>query len=139
MKNIICLIVLAFTFLAAGHQTAIAQEKRLNSSPPSFRAFFAKFKAAVEKNDKTAVAAMTSFPFSYGFDAGNEGSMSKSQFIKRFAEIFGKSPKRFLPEKNPLFSRDDRNSYVISTNEAASFMFEKKGNTFKFTAYMVEP
>lgn len=140
MKNFLLLFALGLTIFIAGIQTANAQqEKRLDSSPKAFQTFFAKFKSAVEKSDKTAVAAMTRFPFRYGFDAGDEGTMTQAQFVKRFGEIFGKTPKQFLPEKNPLFLRGDGGSYVVSTEDAAHLSFVKSGNAFKFTAYMVEP
>lgn len=82
---------------------------------------------------------MTRFPFQYGFDAADEGKMSKTQFIKRFNEIFGKSPGRFLAEKNPLFSRGDGGSYIVTTRDAASLVFKANGASFKFTAFVVEP
>lgn len=136
MKRI---LIISIVILLAGLSASAQSEKRINSAPQAFRTFFAGFKSAIAKNDKTKVAAMTRFPFKYGFDAGDEGTMSRSQFIKRFAEVFGESPRNFLPEKNPLFGRGDAGSYVVSTQDAAHLMFVKSGNTFKFTAYMVEP
>lgn len=131
-------LVLAHFMVFAG--TASAQkEQRLNSSPRAFRTFFAKFRAAVEKSDKRQVATMTRFPFKYGFDAGDEGTMTKTQFVRRFKEIFGDYPRRFLPQRNPLFSRGDGGSYVVSTDEASHFIFVKSGTGFKFIAYIVEP
>jgi hypothetical protein len=139
MKNFIFLTVLFLMLFAAGSQTTFAQrEKRLNSAPAAFRTFFAKFIKAIEKSDKTTVAGMTVFPFRYGFDAGDEGTMTKRQFIRGFNRIFGNSPRRFMTEKNPVFSRDGAN-YVISTEDAAHLSFAKSGNTFKFVAYIVEP
>jgi delta-aminolevulinic acid dehydratase/porphobilinogen synthase len=138
-KNFIFLIILVLTLFVINNQTTNAQKKRLNSSPQTFRTFFSKFKSAVAKNDKTGVASMTSFPFKYGFDVGDEGTMSKTQFVKRFNEIFGESPSQFLMEKNPLFSREDGGSYIISTDDAAHLIFVKKGSSFKLTAYIVEP
>jgi hypothetical protein len=140
MKNFIFLTVLFLTLFAASSQTTFAQrEKRLNSAPPAFRTFFAKFIKAVEKSDKTAVAAMTVFPFQYGFDAGDEGTMTKTQFVRGFNRIFGDSPRRFMTEKNPVFSRGDGGSYMISTEDAAHLSFVKSGGVFKFSAYIVEP
>lgn len=139
MKNFTFLFILVLTFFVINNQTIKAQEKRLDSSPQIFQTFFSKFKSAVAKNDKTMVAAMTFFPFKYGFDAGDEGAMSKAQFVKRFNDIFGESPSQFLTEKNPLFSRGEAGSYVISTDDAAHLTFVKVGNSFKFTAYIVEP
>ena len=140
MKKFFLLLVFALTTFAAGAQTVSAQaEKRLDSAPRAFQTFFARFKSAVEKSDKTAVALMTRFPFRYGFDAGDEGAMTKAQFVKRFVDIFGKLPKRFLPEKNPLFSKGDDDSYVVSTEDAAHLKFVKSGNSFKFASFIVEP
>lgn len=139
MKNFIFLVALLVTFFAAGSRTASAQEKRLSSSPKIFRTFFAKFRSAVERADKTAVASMTRFPFKYGFDEGNEGTMSRAQFLRRFNYIFGESPKRFFTEKNPVFSRGEAGSYVITTDAAVHLVFVKKGNGFMFRAYIAEP
>ena len=139
MKNFIFSIVVVLTLFVINNRTTNAQEKRLNSSPQTFRTFFSKFKSAVEKNSKTRVASMTLFPFKYGFDAGDEGTMSKAQFVKRFSEIFGESPNRFFTEKNPLFSRGDAGSYIITTDDATHLIFVKRGSSFKFTAYIAEP
>jgi hypothetical protein len=114
-------------------------EKRLNSAPQAFRTFFAGFKSAVAKSDKTQVAGMTRFPFKYGFDAGDEGTMSRSQFIKRFKDVFGDRPGEFVSEKNPVYGRGDAGSYTVSTENAEHLIFVKSGSSFKFTAYIVEP
>ena len=132
MKRI--LIISIVLLVAALSVTAQVNEKRLSSSPQAFRTFFSGFKRAVARNDKTRIASMTRFPFEYGFDVGDEGTMSRAQFLKRFKEIFGEPP-----EKNPLFSRGDDGSYVVSTEGAAHLIFIKSKGTFKFTAYIVEP
>lgn len=139
MKDYILRVTFVLTLLAIGFQIVAAQEKRLDSSPKDFRTFFAKFKKAVEKNDKASVASMTKFPFGYGFDAGDEGKMTKAQFIKRFAEIFGENPKEFLTESNPMFSISEDGKYIISTEDAAHLSFIKQRSGFKFVMYIVEP
>ena len=138
MKNFTFLFVLMLTLFVVNNQSIIAKEKRLNSSPEAFRTFFSKFINAVESSDKTAVASMTVFPFHYGFDAGDEGKMSKAQFVKRFNEIFGRNPKKFMTEKNPMFRRDS-GSYIVSTEDAAHLIFVRDKSGFKFSAFMVEP
>jgi hypothetical protein len=140
LKNFFLLIFFALLLFITGGQTAKAQEeKRLDSAPRAFQTFFAEFRTAIEKSDKTAIVRMTRFPFRYGFDAGDEGAMTRAQFVKRFTEIFGKSPKQFLPEKNPLFSKGGDGSYTVSTEDAAHLSFVKSGSGFKFAAYIVEP
>ena len=134
------ILIISFVLLYAALSVAAqTQEKRLDSSPQSFRTFFSRFKSAVGKSDKTQVAALSRFPFKYGFDAGDEGTMTRLQFLKRFKEVFGDRPREFLSEKNPLFSRGDDGSYMISTEDAAHLIFVKSKGTFKFTAYIVEP
>ena len=139
MKNFIFLIILVLTFFVINNRTTNAQEKRLSSSPRIFRTFYSQFKSAAAKNDKKRIASMTLFPFKYAFDSGDEGTVSKAQFVKRFSNIFGESLSQFFTEKNPLFSRGDGGSYVISNDSAAHLVFVKKGKSFKFTAYLAEP
>jgi len=140
MKNFIFMVALFVALFAGGSRTASAQEdKRLNSAPQAFKTFFAKFKRAVESRQKLAVASMTEFPFNYGFDAGDEGTMTKTQFIKRFNEVFGNKPRDFMPEKNPYFNIDDDGTYIVSTEDASHWIFVKKGSSFKLSALMVEP
>lgn len=134
-------IIAAFSILlVANFQAAFAQEKRLSSSPRAFQTFFSEFKKAVAKKDRARVAAMTKFPFKYGFDAGDEGTMSRTRFIKNFNRIFGDSPRRdFFPERNLLFSRGDGGSFVVSDENAAHYIFVKQGKSYKFTQILVEP
>lgn len=139
MKKHFLRVALFVTLFGVGFQTANGQEKRLVQSPKEFQAFFAKFKAAVEKKEKATVASMTLFPFKYGFDAGDEGKMTKAQFIKRFAELFGNDPKRFVDEPNPLFSKNAAGQYTLSYEDATYLVFIKQGKSFKFTTYLVEP
>ena len=137
MKRI--LIILLVLLFAALSVSAQLNEKRLNSAPQAFRAFFSEFRRAIEKRDKMQVAAVTRFPLRYGFDAGDEGTMSRAQFLKRFKEIFGNSPRDFMPEKNPKFSRGDAGEYVVSTESAEHLIFIKTKRTFKFISYLAEP
>ena len=85
MKQIlVAAIVALFAALSISAQIkGQPREKRLASSPQAFRTFFAEFKNAVAKSDKVAVAAMTRFPFSYGFDAGDEGKMSRAAVFEK--------------------------------------------------------
>jgi len=135
MKKITIISVLVLVMCGA----AFAQgEKHLSSSPAAFKTFFSKFMGAVKRGDKTQVAGMTRFPFKYGFDAGDEGTMTRTQFVRRFSDVFGKHPRSFMTESNPEFSRDG-SSYQISTKDAAHLMFVKRNGTFWFEAYIVEP
>lgn len=130
-------LLIGILFLLLVSTAALAQEKRLSSAPQSFRTFYTTFKRAVERSDKKTVASMTRFPFSYGYDAGDEGKYTRTQFIRNFRRIFD-DPRNFFAERNPRFGRQD-GTYYISTEDAASLGFVKSGRTFKFVSYMVEP
>lgn len=119
--------------------SASAQEKRLDSSPRDFRVFFSQFKKSVEKSDKTAVVLVTSFPFKYGFDAGDEGTMTKAQFLKSYEKRFAESLKEAVKEENPVFAESKKNVYVVSTEDAAHLIFIKRDGGYKFFSYIVEP
>lgn len=141
MKILTLSVVLFLSTLAViGAGSADAQTtRRLNATPKAFQVFFAKFKAAVTRRDKAAVAAMTSFPFEYGWDAGDEGTYNRREFLAQFGHIFGGSRNLFA-QRNPKFYSEDSSSYSLTNEENAShFGFEKRGNTYKFTSFIVEP
>lgn len=130
--------MLSWSLIAANHTTVNAQEKRLNSTPKAFQTFYVKFRNAVIKGDKNIVASMTQFPFEYGFDAGDEGTFSKAQFIKKFDDFFGEERKIFA-QKNPVFYFEARTYNLTDNDDASHYIFEKKGASYKFTAYAAEP
>jgi len=142
MKKLILLTVLFFSlFAAGGSETSNAQKnQRLNSTPKAFRIFYAKFRNAVVKGDKNTVASLTQFPFKYGFDAGDEGTFSKAQFIKRFVDIFG-GERKIFGQKNPIFYlySETGTFELTDSDDASHYTFEKKGASYKFKAYAAEP
>ena len=78
-------------------------------SNQSFTAFWTEFKAAVAKNDKEAVAALTKFPF----DMGEE--ITRAAFIKKYDEIFSQKVRRCLAKEKPI---NDYQSYLEGVKEA---------------------
>ena len=140
MKKSISLIVLFLVLFAVrGGETVSAQKKqRLNSTPKTFQIFYAKFRNAVIKRDKKLVASLAQFPFRYGFDAGGEGTFSKTQFIERFDDIIG-TERRIFTQKNPMFYSRAGTYDLTDEYDASHFIFEKKGAGYKFTAYIAEP
>ena len=137
MKKLFLLIVLFGSLFVGGSETVKGQEKRLSSTPKTFQTFYAKFRMAVLKGDGKTVASLTQFPFKYGFDTGDEGTLSKAQFIKRFKDFFRGEEKLFA-QKNPVLY-GGAGSYTLTSDDAAHFSFEKKGTSYKFTSMIVEP
>ena len=140
MKQILVVTVLLFLmFAASGGEAASAQaSRRLTAMPKAFQVFYGKFRKAVIAGDKRTVASLTRFPFDYGYDAGDEGTYSRAQFLKNFKEVFG-TDRRLFARTNPAF-RVNGASYDLEDNSDAShYIFEKKGARYQFTAYIVEP
>ena len=140
MKKIILMSVLCLSLFAVnGVETARAQKKqRLNSTPKAFQIFYAKFRKAVVKDDKNLVASLTRFPFEYGFDAGSEGTFSKTQFLEEFDNIFDAESKIFA-QKNPVFYVEAGTFNLTDTYAASLYSFEKKGASYKFTSFAAVP
>lgn len=138
-RIIIGIVVLLAAFPIAAQYAPEPKRARLDSAPKAFRTFFARFRNAVEKKDTTQVAAMTRFPFDYGYDAGDEGTYTRTQFLKHFKDVTGDFFGEYKMGKNPWFERGDDQSYTISTESASHLTFIRSGNTFKFISYMVEP
>jgi hypothetical protein len=136
---IIAIVILLAAMPIAAQCAQEPEYKRLNTAPKVFRTFFAKFRTAVERRRKAEVAAMTRFPFEYGYDAGDEGTYTRTQFLKHFKDVTGDFFGEYRMERNPVFSRGDNGTYVISTDSASHLSFVRTGNTFKFVSYIVEP
>lgn len=137
-KNALFVLIAVLLMVAAVVETA-AQEKRLNSASAEFRTFYAKFIAAVHRGDKAGVALLSSFPLTYGFDAGDEGKYTRKEFLSNgFRRMFGKSPAKFLTDRNPMVSGNGT-SYTVSTKDATHLIFTKGGKRFFFTDFLVEP
>ena len=139
MKKFFGLLMLAVALLVITSSTVLAQEKRLDSSSTEFRAFYAKFIAAVHRGDKKTVASITSFPLICVFGEDDAGKFTKKEFMDSvFRKMFGKSPKKFLTAKNPVVSGGDV-SFTVTASDSTKLTFTKGGNRFFFTDYLVGP
>jgi hypothetical protein len=131
--------VIAGLILIGSVSSAFGQkEVRLNATPAAFQKFYAKFVTAMKSGDKQSVAALSQFPFKYGLDAGDEGFWSRAQFLRLFDRHFKPRPK-FLSLKNPVLNFDNGTYSVANEDDASYFIFRKRGGTYKFASYMVEP
>lgn len=140
MRNALLTAALIFAIGACfGVATADAQSgRKLTSTPKSFQAFYLKFKTAVARRDQNAVAALTKFPFRYGWDAGDEGTYTRRQFMSKFNLIFDGTAKLFA-QKNPTFYVENGSYFLTNSSDASHYTFEKRGTTYAFAAMIVEP
>jgi hypothetical protein len=114
------LLLLAFS-LASSHSPS--QKK-----PETFTSFWKEFTAALAKNDKETVAALTQLPFY--FDNKNQ---DRAGFIRIYNQVFTRSVRRCMATAKPLRNPSD-NSYDVFCGELI-FSFGKVGRKFRFVAY----
>lgn len=107
--------VVAVVVIASGLQARAADE---------FQTFWHKFAAAIEKNDKVAVVAMTKLPYMY------DGKMlNREQFLKKYDSIFDPKSRKCIPKQKPL---RDRDSWEVFCGEEI-FLFSKVNGKYMFT------
>jgi len=91
---------------------------------PEFNAFWVKFKAAVARNDKAAVADMTKLPFML------EGKdIDRAGFIKQYSSLFTPKMRRCFARAKP--SRDQEAMEIFCGDQI--FLFTKVDGVYKFT------
>ena len=114
------LLLLAFSLASSRSQS---QQK-----PETFASFWKEFTAALAKNDKETVAALTQLPFY--FDNTNQ---DRAGFIRIYNQVFTRSVRRCMATAKPLRNPSD-NSYDVFCGELI-FSFGKVGGKFRFVAY----
>ncbi len=128
-----------FLIVSATSQNLLAQRTvRLSSTPSAFRVFYKKFVKAVNRGVGTEIAAMTNFPFQYGFDAGDEGVWTRNQFLKNYGNIFMPQPIVFK-RRDPQFTVEAGTYTLYDSSDASAFTFKKRGSSYKLISYVVEP
>ena len=133
------LTVLVAGMLLNGGPTVCAQQtQKLSATPRAFQTFYTKFRKAVIAKNKTTVASLTRFPFEYGFDAGDEGTFSRVEFLNRFNDLFG-GERGIFAQSNPSFYAEPGRYELVDETDASHYIFERKGAAYQFTAYVSEP
>ena len=104
----------------------------------SVEAFWTKFKAAVIKSDKDAVAQLSEFPL--GMPYGVPAVKTKAQLIKRYRQVFNgeSNAAKCFGEARPKIDPDNRKQFTVGCKNAAgdevivyNFVLTKAGWKFK--------
>jgi hypothetical protein len=106
---------------------ALRAEERPAQHEP-FAAFFARFKSAVAKNDKEAVAAATQLPAIYP-----NNPQAKAAFLKDYPSTFTKTVQKGFASAKPVRT-PGRDSYSVFCGDQY-FLFEKVNGVYKFTDF----
>jgi len=89
-----------------------------------FDAFWTKFKTALQKNDKEAIASMTRFPYQT-FDK----PLDRKTFLATCDKIFSKKKRDCLVKQTPV---KDKASYFAFCDDDI-YIFEKVKGSYLFT------
>lgn len=100
------------------------QVQSQNKRDPKFTAFWTKFKAAVARNDKAAVADMTKLPFML-----DSKDLDRAGFIKQYNSLFTPRMRRCFARARP--SRDHDSMEIFCGQQI--FLFAKVDGVYKFT------
>ena len=135
MKKQIVLVILTLSlFMLVRPAMAITPQ-----SDPAIQTFWSKFKTAVNKSDKEAIASMAKFPIEMPY--GVPRIRTKAQLIKRYRELFsvqGNAVKCFGAAV-PKLSDDNKNRFTVGCkdkagNEVVIYGFLKTGGAWKLTS-----
>lgn len=96
----------------------------LSAPDKQFDSFWTKFKAAIQKNDKNAIADMTKLPYMDG-----SKTLNRQQFMQQCPKIFTASVRKCLQSGKPV---KDKDSYMFFCGEEI-FIFTKSGKSYVFT------
>ena len=110
--------------LLLGGSVQVSSQSRTAKVDPEFTAFWIKFKAAVGRNDKTAVVDMTRLPFML-----DNKNLDRAGFIKQYSSLFSPKMRRCFARARP--SRDQDKMEVFCGEQI--FLFAKVNGGYKFT------
>lgn len=90
-----------------------------------FDTFWTKFKAALQKNDKNAIADMTKLPYML-----NSKNLNKQQFLQAYPKIFTAQIRKCLSTQKPV---KDKDSYFVFCGEEIYIFAKVAGKNYAFT------
>ncbi|HET9530260.1 MAG TPA: hypothetical protein VFQ92_07910 [Blastocatellia bacterium] len=117
------LVMFMLTLSALAPLESRSQDRR-PAADTAFARFWTKFKAAVAKDDKEAVADMTKLPFML-----ENRDLDRAGFIQKYNLLFDRKTKRCFATAKPL---KDGDLYQLFCGQQI-FLFDKVEGVYKFT------
>ena len=107
------------------------------TSDDGFSVFWEKFKAAVIKSDKNAVAALSKFPV--GMSYGIPRVKTKAELLRRYKQVFNEQTHaaKCFETKEPEKDSENAKKYSIACpdaggNDVVIYYFERGPNGWRF-------
>lgn len=118
---------LAATFLLIVSLTATSAQS--NAKPETFGAFWTKFKAAMARNDKEAVADVTKLPFLY-----DSQERDRAGFIKIFNQLLTRRTRQCIAKAKPV---KEGENYDVFCGELIFYFGKDSDGKYKFLEFGV--
>ena len=122
------LVMLALTIISCLTVCGISAPNQAQAAPApaaskEFISFWEKFKDALRKNDKNALADMTKLPY-----LDDEKKLNKAAFVAKSEAIFPASTRKCLLREKPI---SDQDSVFVFCGDQI-YIFGKDKGTYKF-------
>jgi hypothetical protein len=116
MTNRLISLVLLLTVMSIALVNAPVQSAQGDTS---VEPYWTKFKAAVIKGDKDAVAQLSQFPI--GMPYGVPAVKTRAQLIKRYSQVFNgeTNAAKCFGEARPVIDPDNRKRFTVGCKNAA--------------------
>ena|SRR5215216_1534204 len=118
------MILLMFLLLSPNHPHA-----QTNQKDKTFQSFWTKFKAAVTKNDKEAVASMTKLPFLF-----DSKERTRPEFIRIYDQLFDAKVRKCFASAKVLKEGD---VYEVFCAKRIFYFGEVNGG-YRFTEFSAD-
>jgi len=125
VKLYVLTIVLALFPAVSAHEPA-------QKTDPAIEEFWAKFQAAVGRDDKASVIAMTGFPLTMPY--GVSSIRTKTQLLKSYNKIFDTETRKCFAKAKPELDSGGKRRFSINCGEAMMYWFEWRKGQYKFVA-----
>lgn len=116
-------ILMIVTLCASMGSASFAADKPLDKD---FLSFWPGFKAALQKNDKKALASMTKLPY---LDLITDKKLDEAAFIAKADKIFPPATRKCLLKEKPIADKDS--VFVFCGDDI--YIFAKDKGKYKFT------
>jgi hypothetical protein len=130
MKKLVCFFLLTFCF-AAGF-LEVSGQRMAAKNEGAADTFWAKFQAAVAKQNIEAVASSTKIPLSMPY--GVRSIKSREELKRRFGRIFDPETRKCFATSRPSFDEGRKDRFSISCGEAMMYWFELVKGQYRFSA-----
>lgn len=143
MMNLRIKVTLAGALLAIALTFGSDAMLRVHGQTNSIEAFWKKFRSAVIKGDKEAVAKLSRFPITRGY--GMASIRTRAQFMRRYRDLFFNETNAALcfPKAKPVIDRERPKEFSVScpfardggNEEPFVYSFSLTRTGWKFTGF----